>query len=98
MNRFHLCLLAAALMLTASIATQAASSSASSTQPTPPDGVRPPGPPPEAIAACQGKSEGAKVTFKGRSGESMEGICRTIDGKLAAVPANMPPPGERPPR
>ncbi len=74
----------------------AASSSSSSTA----EGRRPPGPPPEAIAACTGKSEGAEVSFTGRNGETLSGICRSHDGKLAAAPKDMPG-GERkgpPPR
>ncbi|GAA5166892.1 hypothetical protein [Viridibacterium curvum] len=88
---------AAAFMLLASLAAQAASSSSASSMPRPPEGGRPPGPPPEAVSACQGKTEGAKASFKGRNGETVEGTCRSIDGKLAVVPANMPAPGDRPP-
>ncbi len=62
-----------------------------------PGGGRPPGPPPEAVQACAGKSEGAQVSFSGRNGESFSGVCRSIDGQLAAMPAGMAPPGGRPP-
>lgn len=56
---------------------------------------RPPphGPPPEALQACAGKSQGAacSVTFRG---ETLQGTCEAPpDGAaLACRPANMPPP------
>lgn len=49
------------------------------------------GPPPEAIKACEGKSEGATTSFKGRRGETLEATCKKIEGQLAAVPAGGPP-------
>lgn len=54
---------------------------------------RPPGPPPEAIAACKGKTEGTQVSFTLRDGKSVTGTCRTMDGQLAAMPDRMPPRG-----
>lgn len=54
------------------------------------------GPPPEAVEACEGKSAGDSVTFTGRRGESLEAICREIDGQLAAVPEGMPHSGGHP--
>ncbi len=61
-------------------------------------GGRPPGPPPEALAACKGKSEGTEVSFTGRNGETLSGICRLIDGQLAAMPKGGPGgPGGKPP-
>jgi hypothetical protein len=33
------------------------------------------GPPPEAIAACQGKAAKAACTFTGRQGEALTGVC-----------------------
>ena len=51
---------------------------------------RPQGPPPEAIAACEGKSAGDSVTFTGRRGETLEATCQEKDGQMAAVPENMP--------
>ncbi len=54
------------------------------------------GPPPEAIAACEGKSVGDSVTFTGRRGESLTATCREIEGQLAAVPEGKPPGGGRP--
>jgi len=56
---------------------------------------RPQGPPPEAIEACQDKSVGDSVEFKGRRGESIEATCQERDGQLAAVPDN-PPEGGAP--
>lgn len=57
----------------------------------PPDG-KPPGPPPEAVAACKGKTEGAKVEFTGRNGEKMSGTCKKMGDVLAAWPEGGPPP------
>lgn len=51
------------------------------------------GPPPEAVAACQGKSEGATVEFTGRGGETISGTCRQFQGQLAAMPDR--PPGAK---
>lgn len=51
------------------------------------------GPPPEAIAACDGKDVGDSVTFKGRRGENLEATCQEKDGQLAAVPNDMPEGG-----
>ncbi|MYM86600.1 hypothetical protein GTP91_05325 [Rugamonas sp. FT82W] len=59
--------------------------------PPPPDGKR--GPPQEAIDACKGKAEGAKVTFKGRRGEDVKGVCKKMREGVVAVPeGGMPPP------
>lgn len=67
--------------------------------PAPPDGAasgpgagRPKGPPPEAIQACKGKAEGTSVSFTARDGRSLSGVCRLVDGQLAAMPQR----GERP--
>ena len=49
------------------------------------------GPPPEAIAACEGKNVGDTTSFKGRKGEKLEATCKEIEGQLAAVPDNAPP-------
>jgi len=61
-----------------------------------PDGQRgegpPPGPPPEAIAACKGKAEGAKAEFKGRRGETVKGTCKKLREVLAVLPEGAPPP------
>jgi len=58
---------------------------------------RPPhGPPPEAFAACEDKSVGDSVEFTGRRGETIEATCQEKDGKLVAVPDNMPEDGPPP--
>ncbi len=54
---------------------------------------RPQGPPPEAIAACEGKSSGDSVEFTGRRGDSIEATCQEVEGQLAAVPNNPPKGG-----
>jgi len=50
----------------------------------------PPTPPPEAYAACKGKTEGASVTLTLPDGKSLAGTCRTMDGTLVAMPAGGP--------
>ena len=57
----------------------------------PPGGGR--GPPPEAIAACEGKQAGDACSFEGRRGAE-EGSCFAPreDLPLACRPANAPPP------
>ena len=54
---------------------------------------RPQGPPPEAIAACEGKSSGDSVEFTGRRGDTIEATCQEDEGQLAAVPNNPPEGG-----
>ena len=44
------------------------------------------GPPPEAIEACEGKSEGDSVTFAGRRGDSVPATCTMVNDQLVAVP------------
>jgi hypothetical protein len=58
-------------------------------------------PPPEAYAACQGKSEGASVTMTTPNGDTLTATCRTVDGQLVATPqmgdrgpGNGPPPSD----
>jgi hypothetical protein len=55
-------------------------------------GGRPPGPPPEAIAACQGKTEGTQVSFVTRRADTLTGVCQKMGDVLAARPAGGPPP------
>jgi len=50
----------------------------------------PPAPPPEAYAACKGKTEGASVTLTMPDGKSLAGTCRKMDGTLVAMPAGGP--------
>ena len=86
---FILSALSATLISLAMAASQAAE------PPAPPASGVPPGPPPEAIAACQGKTEGAAVSFTGRGGETLTGTCKTTNGVPAARPTGGP--GQRPP-
>ena len=82
-------------MLLAVLAGAAMSASAQNANqpPPPPDGKR--GPPQEAIDACKGKAEGVKVTFKGRRGEDVKGVCKKMREGVVAVPeGGMPPPPE----
>ncbi len=60
---------------------------------------RPPmGPPPEAIAACKGKSEGTSVQFTTPRGDTLKGVCKLVNGTLAAVPeGGMRGPQGKPP-
>ena len=60
-----------------------------------PDG-KPPGPPPEAVAACAGKAVGSQVSFTGRRGDTVTGSCEKIGDVLAARPAGRPPQGPPP--
>jgi hypothetical protein len=76
----------AALLLTAPLAGMAADQA-------PPQGGKPPAPPPEAIAACNGKAEGATASFAGRNGETISGTCQKIGDVLALRPAGGPPGG-----
>jgi hypothetical protein len=52
----------------------------------PPGPGRHMGPPPEAVEACEGKSEGADVEFTNPRGEKVKAVCKQIDGQLVAVP------------
>jgi len=71
-----------------------AAHAADSTSGGPPSG-HPPGPPPEAISACSGKSAGDTVTFTLRDGKQVSGTCQLDNGVLAARPAHMGrPPGD----
>ncbi len=56
-------------------------------------------PPPEAIAACTGKSEGTTVQFTTPRGDTLKGVCKQVDGVLAAMPPDggaPPPKGSKP--
>lgn len=79
-------------LLLAMLAGAAASAAAQNGNqpPPPPDGRR--GPPQEAIDACKGKAEGVKVTFKGRRGEDVKGVCRKMREGVVAVPEGGKPP------
>ena len=85
-----------ALILSGALAaaqTTTSSSSTAASAPPPPGSGHPPGPPPEAIAACQGKTEGTQVSFKLRNGETLTGVCQKLGNVLAARPLGGPPPG-----
>lgn len=49
---------------------------------------RPQGPPPEAIEACEGLTEGDSVSFESPRGDTLEGECQYVDDELVAVPKN----------
>jgi hypothetical protein len=55
-------------------------------------------PPPEAIAACKGKSEGSTVQFTTSRGDTLKGVCKQFEGVLTAMPERKgpPPQGGRP--
>lgn len=64
-----------------------------SQQPPSGPGGQPPSPPPEAIAACKGKSAGTQASFTGRNGEQITGTCQQIGSVLALRPDHMPAGG-----
>jgi len=84
------------LICTASLSLAGAAHAANSAASAPP-GSQPPGPPPEAVAACKGKTEGTQVSFSARGGETLTGVCQKIGDVLAARPLGGPPGGGRPP-
>jgi hypothetical protein len=49
------------------------------------------GPPPEAINACSGQSEGASCSFLMFRGNRISGTCASIQGQRACVPRGGPP-------
>ena len=60
----------------------------------PPGERTPPEPPPQAIAACQDKSEGASVAMSTPRGDSVQAVCQRVGGRLVAVPEGGPPTGD----
>lgn len=54
------------------------------------------GPPPEAIAACEGQAEGVECTVVTPRGDEIAGSCETRPAQLVCVPEGGPPRG-RPP-
>lgn len=49
------------------------------------------GPPPEALAACEGKSAGDPCSFSGPRGDKPQGTCFAPEGKpLACRPSQAP--------
>jgi len=49
------------------------------------------GPPPEALSACEGSSDGNSCSFTGRNGEALSGTCHTHGEQLACAPSGRPP-------
>lgn len=87
MKRFVKILMLAILLLSGSVWT--ARTEETNTLPQPQGRMMPP---PEAIAACKGKSEGASVQFATPRGETLKGICRKFESVLAAMPERGAPP------
>jgi hypothetical protein len=57
----------------------------------PQGGGHPPGSPPEALKACEGKSAGDAVQIQTPHGDTITGTCREMpDGRLAAMPQGGP--------
>jgi hypothetical protein len=57
-----------------------------------PRGRRHHGPPPEAISACDGLSDGDTCSFTSRRGDEIEGTCGTTrGGDFACMPEGGPP-------
>lgn len=52
----------------------------------PPPGARPHGPPPEAFAACVGKTAGDAVSLTVHDGKVLNATCELRDGALVARP------------
>ncbi|MFT3930944.1 MAG: hypothetical protein QM709_11695 [Spongiibacteraceae bacterium] len=89
-TRLHaLSILAMAGSLTLSIAASASDSS----QQQRPQGM-PPGPPPQAISACNGLASNAACSFAGRNNETVTGTCALPpgngQGSLACRPSHPP--------
>jgi hypothetical protein len=87
--------LAGAAALGLAIAANAAESAGPPRSGASAPGGAPPGPPPEAVAACKGKTEGTTVSFTGRAGETFSGTCQNVGGVLAARPAGGGSGGQR---
>ena len=83
----------AALLLAPPLATLAQSDAPGGPPPAE-AGRGPHGPPPEAIAACQGKAVGAQGSLTDRAGRTVSGACTRM-GDVVAVP---PPRGGGGPR
>ena len=65
---------------------------ASSAQERKPRPGGPPGPPPEAYTACEGKTEGDTAEFVSPRGDTVTGTCEVEGDRLVLRPDN-PPPG-----
>ncbi len=54
-------------------------------------GGRRQGPPPEAYAACEGKSAGDKAEFVSPRGDTVTGVCEAEGDAMVLHPDNPPP-------
>jgi len=89
MNKFVIKILMILFLLIGGIlATQAEEMNVS---PKPEGGMKPP---PEAITACKGKSEGTAVQFTTPRGDTLKGVCKQFEGVLAAMAERGAPPPE----
>jgi hypothetical protein len=59
-----------------------------SDQGSPASGGRRHGPPPEAIAACKGKTAGAECSFSGRHDDPLTGTCFAPPARRAGPPSD----------
>jgi hypothetical protein len=89
MNRFIIRIMLIILLFTGSI--WAAQAKELSGPPQPQGGMKPP---PEAIAACKGKSEGTFVQFTTSRGDTLKGVCKQVDGVMVATPQSDAPPSD----
>ena len=92
MNTTRRLLSATALLLALPLAALAQSDSGAN---PPPDhgGKHRRGPPPEAIAACNGKAVGTTASFVDREGGTITGVCTQM-GDVVAVPRPRRPHGD----
>jgi len=96
MNPIRHLIATAALLLAVPFAVLAQSNTDSG---APPDhaGKHPPGPPPEAIAACKGKAVGAQASFTDRGGRTVSGACTQMGDVVAVPPPHRPSGGHEGP-
>jgi len=78
-------LLAIAVLLLAPPLAALAQSAAPGGPPSGEAGHGPHGPPPEAVAACQGKAVGAQASFTDRAGRTVSGACMRMGDVVAAA-------------
>ena len=52
---------------------------------------QPKGPPSQAFTACEGKKAGDAVTVETFDGRTIQAVCQTFNGQLAANPVIAPP-------
>ena len=88
MNNFIISIMLIFILLSGSV--WAAQTKETNSPPQPQGHMKPP---PEAIAACKGKSEGTAVQFTTPRGDTLKGVCKQFEGVLAAMPEmGVPPP------